>query len=159
MKSSFDSQNEQDALVKEALSWVGTPFILNSRVKGTGVSCHNLGVGIFEGLGINLNFKSPVGSGKVGDQTKLRAIASFMQDKEQFEPCDVKGELVVGDVLSFKLKSGEYHCGIYLGTVGDQERVVIQALKPLGVFLSSLDDPIYTDRVLGAWRLKDQKEW
>jgi len=155
MKYYFEAKERQEALVSEALSWLGTPFILNSRVKGTGVSCHNLVIGVWGNVGVKLDFESPKGSGKVGDQTRLKAISNFMADKSQFDRIDMKEDsLMVGDLVSFKTTTGEYHCGLFLGEVDGQKDVVMQVLKPMGCFLSNLGDSTFFKRLSGAWRLK-----
>jgi cell wall-associated NlpC family hydrolase len=36
------SQHEREAVVQEALSWIGTPYVLGGRVKGAGADCATL---------------------------------------------------------------------------------------------------------------------
>ena len=145
----------------EALSWVGTPFMLNSRVKGErgGVSCHNLMIGAWEGVGVELGFESPKGSGRPGDQKKLKLISQFMADKHQFVEIEPGADLMVGDMISFVMTSGEYHCGMFLGEVDGNKKTVIQSMKPDGVTIESLANSDVYNRVIGVWRLKHESQW
>jgi cell wall-associated NlpC family hydrolase len=40
------------AVVEEAKSWLGTPWVHNARIKGAGVDCAQLLIGVFSGAGV-----------------------------------------------------------------------------------------------------------
>ena len=47
------TENEQrDLVVKEALSWIGTPYHHQAMIKGVGVDCALILIGIFENCGL-----------------------------------------------------------------------------------------------------------
>jgi len=161
MKGWFDSKERKMELVDEAKSWEMTPFLLNSRVKGKagGVSCHNLVIGIFEGLGIQLPFESPKGSGGVGDQTKLANISKFLSQYDCFAQLDDSERPRPGDLVSFRTKTGEYHVGLMLPLVSAGSLRFIHCIKPWGVTVSTLKDPTYGGRLISTWMLKHESEW
>lgn len=45
-------QQQRDLIVKEALSWVGTPYRHQAMVKGTGVDCAMILLAIFTSVGL-----------------------------------------------------------------------------------------------------------
>lgn len=159
MESYFNTKELRDALVYEALSWEGTPFMLNSRIKGRGVSCHNLAYGIWEHFE-ELNFESPIGTGRAHDHKMLSQIVDFFKDKEQcytFDP-DVE-RLQTGDTIGFRTKSGQAHIGMYLGMVERQNHTIISALPNFGVSRSNLYDGTFADAVVAGFRLKPKRLW
>jgi cell wall-associated NlpC family hydrolase len=51
--------DERAAVVAEALSWLGTPWAHAQRVKGAGVDCANLVIGVYAGAGLIEAFDPP----------------------------------------------------------------------------------------------------
>ena len=49
-------QLQRADVVKEALSWVGTPFMHAGRIKGVGVDCGQLPIMVFSTVGLIKNF-------------------------------------------------------------------------------------------------------
>ena len=43
---------QRQAVVAEALTWLGTPYHHRARVKGAGVDCGQLLAAVFEGAGV-----------------------------------------------------------------------------------------------------------
>jgi cell wall-associated NlpC family hydrolase len=54
MISAEDIQRED--VVREALSWIGTPFHHAGRVKGAGVDCGQFPLAVFESCGLIPNY-------------------------------------------------------------------------------------------------------
>lgn len=50
---------QRAAVVAEALSWLGTPWRHAARLKGVGVDCANLVIGVYAGAGLIAAFDPP----------------------------------------------------------------------------------------------------
>jgi len=49
----------RDAIIAEASSWLSTPFHHEAQVKGCGVDCGNLLIGVFKGAGLDVPDRVP----------------------------------------------------------------------------------------------------
>lgn len=47
-----DEKRQREAIVKEALSWINTPYHHMGRIKGAGTDCGMLLLGVFENCGL-----------------------------------------------------------------------------------------------------------
>lgn len=75
------------AIITEARSWVGTPFRHQSRIKGLGVDCVGLLVGIGEALGVEVHDQTGYGRQPYGGQ--LQATLAGMVRVTEAQPGDV----------------------------------------------------------------------
>jgi NlpC/P60 family putative phage cell wall peptidase len=93
----------RDLIIAEARSWIGTPFHHQGRVKGAGVDCIGLGIGVGKALGLvppEFEFtgyrRTPTG----------RTLIDVMRDSglvdEVYEPHP-------GDILVFKIDQDPQH--------------------------------------------------
>lgn len=97
----------REAIVREAESWLGTPFHHRARVKGAGVDCAQLLVGVYEAVGLVRNVD--LGSYPVDwmrhheDRRYLDGIARVAL--EVTVPCP-------GDIALFRVGRSVSHAGI-----------------------------------------------
>lgn len=104
----------RDAVVAEALSWIGTPFKHNQHCKRFGCDCIGLIIGVFQSLGcISADWAPPAYSPQWHahkNEEKLVETALAMG-------CEETGtdELRLGDILIFKYGRVCSHAGFYVG--------------------------------------------
>jgi cell wall-associated NlpC family hydrolase len=116
-----------DALIHEALRYLGRPYHWAGVGRG-GFDCSGLVSRVFAAFGIALPHSS---SGQYGGGTAVPAA-----------------RLVPGDLVFFRTyTSGPSHVGIYLGA-----NRFIHASVMRGVIVSSMDEPYYRARYMGARR-------
>jgi cell wall-associated NlpC family hydrolase len=48
----MSEQEQRQAVIAEALTWIGTPFLMNAEVKGIGVDCAHLLVACYRKAGV-----------------------------------------------------------------------------------------------------------
>lgn len=138
------------ALHAEALTWLGTPFRTNGRAKGKAVDCHNLCYAIQRHTGAWPEFEVPRGKSGIAGQLQVRRMSNFLETRP--ESVLVKDrQPLPGDIVTGNTVGGEYHMGLYLGTVNGQPHTVIMA-SPRGVTLSTLADPTLRHKIVAVWR-------
>jgi len=159
METWFNSQDRIDALKAAALSWVGTPFVANSRVKGKrgGTCCHMMAEQIYIDAGYPLAFRVPGGSMKWSDISKASLIEKFFDEQTDiFQTLEKnlprfgkKGRalLLPGDVVGFRIGGCVHHIGIVLS--GGR---FIHCMRGLGTKIFNLNDPTYASRIEKIWR-------
>lgn len=141
------------AIESEARSWVGTPFVQNSAIKGPhgGVCCH-LGVAeIAMECGIVHRRPVPPGSPRRYNQTK-----SLMEQFIDLNFCPPLSRLTlpfgiydlqVGDVLGFKIGNCVNHLALVVGS-----DLMFQATLKEGAQVTRLVDSSWASRLTVAWR-------
>lgn len=150
----FATSERLAALEAEAQSWAGTPWWPNGRSKGPkgGVSCQMLAYEILLALGAITPFELPRASMRIGDQLKLTRLGSILAERPEFHELDEGAETLPGDLISFRVTSGEWHLGLRLPDT-EQTLRFIQSLPPFGVSFSNLADGTYNARLLRGWRI------
>ncbi|HEV2358254.1 MAG TPA: C40 family peptidase [bacterium] len=114
-------------IARQALAYLGRPYRW-SGLGGRGFDCSGLVVRVFGALGVSVPHSSS------GQYQAGRAVPA--------------ASLGPGDLVFFRTyTSGPSHVGIYLGA-----RRFIHASVSRGVIVSSMDDPYYRRRFLGARR-------
>ncbi len=135
---------KREDIVTEARSWIGTRFHHQGRLKGVGVDCAGLVVGVAEAVGINVH-----------DYTDY----SRYPDGQMLEQvCDEQltrialNEIQPGDVLLMRFETEPQH----LAFVGDYEfgglSIIHSYIQARGVVESRLDE-VWLNRVYAAYRL------
>ncbi|CAK0767738.1 Hydrolase [Gammaproteobacteria bacterium] len=86
-------QEQRAAVIREAKTWLGTPYHLNAKVKGAGVDCGTFLISSFHGAGlipdVNLGtFFSDFHLHKT-DEVYLRWILEFCRPVDVAEPGDI----------------------------------------------------------------------
>lgn len=97
------------AIVAEAMTWVGTPFVHQHRVRGVGVDCAGLVIGVARGLGLVPPDFDVTGYGMTPDGRSLRAYCDTHLQPQGANVC-------AGDVVLVAWKDGPPH---HLGIVVD----------------------------------------
>lgn len=122
------------AAVREALEWVGTPYVHGASAKGLGCDCLGLIRGVWRGLGREEpEAPPPYGpdwAEAAGRETLLEACARHMSP--------AAGEIAVGQVLLFRMR--EAGPAKHLGLTVSDERFV-HAYQGHGVIVSPLSTP------------------
>lgn len=89
---------QRQAVVDEARSWVGTPYHHHARVKGVGVDCGQLLIGVFAGLGL---IPADVDPGEYSPEWHLhRGRPLFLEFLERFADeviCPEPGSVIMFD--------------------------------------------------------------
>lgn len=101
-------------IVKEAQSWVGTPFAHFQCCKGAGVDCAHLIIGVGKGVGIfPVDFAVPYYS----SQWLLDRKATLLLDTLTHAGFTEKltAERLPGDVLVFEVGEVQCHVGVFVG--------------------------------------------
>ncbi len=105
-----DKDNLRQTLVDEALSWVGTPFHHEARVKKAGVDCGQLLLECFEAVGliphIVVNHYPPDFACHRDDEWYLRIIGEYCTE--------IQGPPLPGDVIIFKCGRLFSHGGLVI---------------------------------------------
>lgn len=128
----------QSEIVTEARTWLGTPYVHQSTVKGAGTDCLGLLRGIWRVLNGNEPEKIPAytmdWSEPQGEERLWAAAVRHLRTKEIDDEAP-------GDVLLFRMRSSGVakHLGI-VGRVG-QQASFIHAYSNHGVIESSLTLP------------------
>lgn len=110
-------------IVAEARSWLGTPFHHQGRVKGVGVDCAGLVVGVAKAFGILLADQQ--GYSRLPDGKTLQAACEIELVRiptEAMQP---------GDVLLFRFQSVPHHVGL-LGDYPGGGLSLIHAYNTIG---------------------------
>ena len=92
-----------DQVVHEARSWLGTPFHHQARLKGVGVDCVGLIVGVCNALGI-----------PVEDTTNYQRFPNGYLLAKEFERQFIKKftQPEAGDIMLFRISRMPQHCAI-----------------------------------------------
>jgi cell wall-associated NlpC family hydrolase len=127
--------NEQrEAIVTEAKTWVGTPYVGWSQVKGPkgGTDCGMLIKSVYQhcglipqgDLGVDMSYSLQI-SQHLPDKTYLNTIESYMHEISE-------DEVQPGDVVVYKLGLAFAHAGIVI-----EWPTIIHAIAHGGVRMSS----------------------
>lgn len=101
-----------DKLDEVAKSWLGTPFAINSDIKGKGVSCHLLVRAILVEAGW-LPETFPRITDTVGRHDPASKIALFMDNRPEFQSLAVAGnQFLPGDCVGLRIGKVVQHIGI-----------------------------------------------
>jgi cell wall-associated NlpC family hydrolase len=101
------------AIAQEAPNWEGTPFHWQASVKGEGVDCKGLVVGILHAAGVpcakalDVNFKG------YAEHKKVNSVLLRKTLKKHCSKVDMK-DAVAGDILLIRIEKVSQHLGILL---------------------------------------------
>lgn len=146
----FQAQEKQDALLREASEWVGTPFMAGGRQKGHGVDCMALIGEIYRATSVFSTFApSHYPTRAMFGVIWPRFEAEIAQREALVQVWDKQsGSLyqpLIGDFMVFRL--GGLHGGLML----DGSRF-IHAKPKRGADLSSITDPTYQRMLFRVYR-------
>ena len=124
-------------VIKEAFSWVGTPYIPHAKIKGKGTDCAMLMVGIYETINA-LNGDeiipdySPDWSLHQNQELYLAKMMKYGKPTKMPKP---------GDVVMFRLGNAVSHAGIFICWP-----LIIHAMNERGVILDDFTNGRMKDR-------------
>jgi NlpC/P60 family putative phage cell wall peptidase len=133
----------RDLIIAEARTWIGTPFHHQGRVKGAGVDCIGLAIGVGKELGLvptEFNYdgyrRTPYG----------RTLVDVMRDSgfvdEVYEPHH-------GDILVFRIDMDPQHVG-FLSDCGTMIHSYAQSRK----VCEARYDSVWRSRYVTAFKFK-----
>ncbi len=136
--------NIRNKIVEEARSWLNTPFHHQGRVKGVGVDCVGLVIGVAKTLQLS-NFDthdySPIPDGK---------ILKYLCDTEMTEITE--NEIMLGDVVLFKFDERPQHLGI-IGEYIYGGNSLIHSYSQARKVIETRFDEYWLERVVSYYRL------
>lgn len=126
-----------------ARTWIGTPFVHQGRLKGVGVDCVGLVIGVARELGLtDYDFNA------YGMQPDPRVLMREVEANLQAVPL---GDAQAGDVLLFRFEREPQHFAIVVDTAASPWQIV-HAHRKVGRCVQHGMDEIWRRRLLGAYR-------
>lgn len=157
MRSYFDSFYASVHLCWELEQWLGTPFMHRAHVKGVGVDCVQLVGQVMAACGVVSDYDCGEYSLDWGDHQERSLIVAYIEQTGRFTnvlTTDVltkyvrtKEDVLLGDVLTFRVGRCEQHCGIALDALHFQH-----VLARGSVAVNQLDDITWSSRLAGIYR-------
>lgn len=127
-------------MVKEAYSWLGTPHRNCAKVKGKGVDCGMLLIGVLEGAG--RVEKNAIAIKPYSNEWHLHHSEEWFKNYVAQYCDEIPAENIqAGDFLLYQFGRCCSHGAIYVG-----DNMIIHAVVEQGVILSSMDDSMLFDR-------------
>ena len=138
----------REDIVREATSWIGTPFHTGARDKGRGVDCINLLIGVFAAVGvikpIDLEFYPNDWHLHSDDPRFMRGLLQYA------DPLPEGERPLPGDIAMFRYGRQAAHGGIMSAWP-----VVIHAFLDDGmVTMTEIDRGRLAGRVVGFYRVR-----
>lgn len=155
MKPFYDSVTRQAHFVREAFSWVNTPFSENSAIKGRlgGVDCVHLAAEVHTACGALPSIALPVLPVQWvrswhEHHTESQLLAFFKQPeiKSRLRKVRKGSKPAIGDVVVMQFKKTEHHVGLWCG------ESVVQATTTAGVVVTSRHHPDLKDSIRSLYR-------
>lgn len=135
---------QREAVVREALSWLGTPWVHHARAKGAGVDCGQLLAAVYERAGVVGYVPTP---DYPQDWALHRSEPLFLNIVEGYA-APVAGDPQPGDIALFQFGRCLSHAGIVLAW----PRIVHAYLNAHRVVIDDLGvAPDLAKRYRGCW--------
>lgn len=145
---SEDFRFTSEDLVREARSWIGTPYVAQAAMKGVGADCVGLIIGVWKACGLIPQDYSP-GAYEENDAGKLVTELVSLGFSEvagnRLEACST------GCVLVLELPMARRHCAIVSEVDGDRVSIVHVYGRKRGV-TEHVMDAAWWKRVESVWR-------
>jgi NlpC/P60 family putative phage cell wall peptidase len=139
-------------VVDEARTWMGTRFHHQARIKGTGVDCLNLVIGVAETLELVPggfkwdDYPEYHGYGKSPNGTMLIAGCDRFMDRISYD------DLLPGDVLVFRFAEEPQHFAI-VTQIGSPVYMLHSFAHMRRVVEHSMDK-VWHERIVGCYRFR-----
>lgn len=130
----------KDDVIKEARTWVGTPFKHQGRVKGVGADCVGIIIGVTRDLGLS-NFDTK----NYSRYPDIQMMGSLL--REHLEEIPVENAQP-GDVLWIKVKGSPQHLAM------KTDKGIIHAHMGVGKCVEVILDKATERLIVGAFRIK-----
>lgn len=133
----------RDKIVKEALSWIGTPYHARANIKGVGVDCGQILIEVFGNVGIIDKF-----------DTGYYPIDFAMHSNEEnyFKFVEKYAKKVDnpqnGDIVLYRFGRLISHSGIIVDV---ENKTIVHALVGAGMVKSQWDEGNLDGRIVGFW--------
>lgn len=159
MQTWFNTPDRIAALEASAKSWVGTPFVANSRIKGLrgGVSCQMLAEQLYIEAGFPVPFAVPSAPMRWSETHRDSLIERFLDSQTQlFQALELSppssvirlpSSVAPGDIVGFRIGGCVHHIGVAL-----EGGRFIHAMRGIGTQIYNLNDPTYAQRISKIWR-------
>ena len=140
------TENEQrDLVVKEALSWIGTPYHHQAMIKGVGVDCAMILIGVYKNCGLIDKVELPEYSTQWhlhrDEEKYLKTIREYLKPTQEPKK---------GDVALFKFGRTVSHSAIVI-----DYPTVVHAYNRVGVILDDMTNGKLKDRLYGFYTYWD----
>lgn len=99
------------AIVAEAKSWIGTPYVDGAKVKKAGCDCGQLLIGVYAGAGAIEDFDTGYYSPQHHIHSKEERYMGFVLRYAK----EIPGSPLPGDIVMFKIGKVYAHGGIVIG--------------------------------------------
>lgn len=141
------SPEKQQAVIAEALTWIGTPYHHAARIKGVGVDCAFLLIEVFANCGLIERFVPPAYPMDWhlhrGEERYLSHVLQYAEEVEIPEP---------GDIALYKFGRCVSHGAIVVGWPK-----VIHAQRRQGCVIANGESMGMAPRLAGFWRLREAR--
>ena len=132
---------DNNLIVETARSWLGTPFKHQGRVKGLGVDCVGLIIGIAHEIGYsNYDFTN------YGRQPHGGTLVKIMGDHLDLIPIE---DAVEGDIYVMRWENEPQHMGI------KTDKGIIHSYESIGKCVEHGLDSKWHKRIVAAYRYRD----
>jgi NlpC/P60 family putative phage cell wall peptidase len=131
----------RDKIIAIAKSYKGTPYHHQGRVKGAGIDCCGLIIGVARELG--LSDYDIDGYSRFADGVSL--LREFADNCPQIEIDEIKP----GNILIFRIRNDPQHCGILSRLNGKES--LIHAYSSIGVCVEHTLDKFWRERIVAAF--------
>jgi cell wall-associated NlpC family hydrolase len=155
----FKTIDRKLGLIREARSWLRTPFRDHWAMKGVGCDCVGFAHAVFVSVRAIPPIQFPayaLDEGSHSNQSKLERVliecGSFAEVWHRDGSTELP-PLIHGDLLGFHLGRSVHHMGLLLGAPQ-----FIHALQNYGVIESTISDPTYRRALASVWRCMEQLE-
>jgi NlpC/P60 family putative phage cell wall peptidase len=136
-------------VVKEAHTWIGTPYHHHARIKGVGVDCVQLLCGVFEACGlvphVDTGFYPVDWHLHRSEELFVKALGPHAT---QLQPAAPRAP---GDVFLFRYGRTFSHGAIYVGDDSDGHGLLVHSYIGRGVILSGFHEEPLAGRVFQHW--------
>lgn len=141
-----------EAVVAEARSWIGTPWIDRAHVKGAGTDCIGLVAETYRAVGYMPDFVYPRYSRRPRGNELERYLRQYFVEV-------AKGAMQAGDVVLTAWRVMPTHLAIlgdYMRHGGrDAPFSLIHALLEAGRVTEHICSEVWMDRIISAWRMPE----
>ena len=138
-------QEQRDLVVKEALSWIGTPYHHQAMIKGVGVDCAMILIGVYKNCGLIDKVELPEYSTQWhlhrDEEKYLKTISEYLKPTQKPKK---------GDVALFKFGRTVSHSAIVI-----DYPTVVHAYNRVGVILDDMTNGKLKDRLHGFYTYWD----
>lgn len=142
----------QKLVIEEAKTWLNTPYHWNTRIKGVGVDCGQLLIGIFENTGVlEMGECDP---GIYSNERHLHRTEEFYLSWIEKYCRLITDEPQPGDIVMFRYGKCNSHSALVV-----EWPLLIHSYVRLGVIFSEADDALFKydngdSRVTGIYRFR-----